>query len=114
NCPYDGSTDYRGNVTQVTSYADALNLTGAVTETRGYDVTGNLVKASTACCEQTTFNYSLDYQYAYPQSTTRGSATDSAAQVTTTAIYDFSTGMGRYATDANGRQSETVYSPNTL
>ena len=113
-CPYDGSTDFRGNVTSVTSYADAAGLTGAITETRNYDVTGNMVKASTACCEQSTSTYSLDYQFAYPQSKTRGSATDANAQVTTSAVYDFSTGLARYATDQNGRQSETVYSPTTL
>ncbi len=113
-CPYDSSTDLRGNVTQITTYADALNLTGAVTETRRYDVTGNLVKASTSCCEQTTFSYSLDYQYAYPQSQTRGSATDPNVQVITSAIYDFNTALIRYATDANGRTSETIYDPNTV
>jgi RHS repeat-associated protein len=113
-CPYDSSTDYRGNVTQVTNYTDGLNATGAITETRNYDVTGNMVKASTACCEQTTSNYTTDYQYAYPQSTTRGSATDANAQVTQSTIYDFSTGLSRYATDTNGRQAQTVYSPTSL
>jgi len=49
-CPYLASTDYRGNVTQVTSYANATPTTptGAITETRRYDVTGNRVTASTA------------------------------------------------------------------
>jgi len=63
-CPYLSSTDYRGNVTQVTSYANATPVTptGAMTETRRYDVTGNLVTASTACCEQTSFNYTIDTQ----------------------------------------------------
>jgi RHS repeat-associated protein len=113
-CPYDSSTDYRGNVTQITSYADAAGLTGAVTETRRYDVTGNIVKTSSSCCEQTTFNYTIDTQYAYAQSKTRGSATDAYAQVTTSATYDFNTGAGLSATDANGRQSTASYDANTL
>jgi YD repeat-containing protein len=113
-CPYDSSTDYRGNVTQVTSYADATGLTGAVTETRRYDVTGNLVKASTSCCEQTSLNYTVDTQYAYPLSKTRGSATDAYAQVATSATYDFNTGLGLSATDANGRTSTMNYDTNTL
>src|SRR5262249_38631958 len=111
---YQPSTDYRGNVTQVTTYADAANLTGAVTETRRYDITGNLVVASTSCCEQTTFSYSLNYQYAYPESKTRGSATDWHAQVTTSATYDFNTGLNTYSTDANYRTSRTEYEPTTL
>ena len=113
-CPYDPSTNYRGNVTQVTSYADATGLTGPVTETRRYDITGNLVTASTSCCEQTSFNYTVDTEYAYPLSKTRGSATDPYAQVTTSATYDFYTGLGLSATDANGRQSTSSYDANTL
>lgn len=113
-CPYNPATDYRGNVTQVTSYADAINLTGAVTQTRRYDIAGNLVTASTSCCEQTSFNYTVDTQYAYPSSQTRGSASDPLAQVTTSATYDFNTGLVLSATDANGRQSQTSYGAATL
>ena len=113
-CPYDFSTDYRGIVTQITRYVDAVNLTGAVTETRQYDVTGNLVKTSSACCEQTTINYTVDTQYAYPLSKTRGSATDPNAQVTESSAYDFNTALSTSAKDANGRQSITNYDPNTL
>lgn len=111
---YNSATDYRGNVTQVTTYADAAGATGAVTETRRYDITGNMVTASTSCCEQTTFNYTIDTQYAYPLSKTRGSATDPYAQVRTSASYDFNTGLGKTATDANNRTSTTDYDANTL
>jgi len=112
-CPYDGSTDYRGNVTQITSYADAIYLTGAITETRRYDATGNLVLGSIGP-EQTSLNYSADTQYAYPVSKTRGSATDGYSQITTGATHDFYTGLGLSGTDANGRQSQTSYDSNTL
>ena len=112
--PYNPATAYRGHVTQVTSYADALNLTGAVTETRRYDITGNMVTASTSCCEQTSLIYTVNTQYSYPEAQTRGSATDSYAQVTTSASYDFDTGLTLSAKDANGRESETEYDPTTL
>jgi len=113
-CPYDSSTDYRGNMTQVTSYADAAGLTGAISETRRYDITGNLVKAAAACCEETSFNYTVDTQYAHPASTTRGSGTDPYAQVTSSAVYDFYTGLISSAADANGRTSTTSYDSVTL
>jgi RHS repeat-associated protein len=120
-CPYNSATDYRGSVTQVTSYANATPATptGPITETRRYDVTGNLVTASTACCEETSFRYGTDEdpaatQYAYVLSKTRGSATDAYAQVTTSATYDLNTGLGLSATDANGRQSQTSYNSATL
>jgi len=114
NCPYDYSTEYRGNITQITRYANAVGLTGAVSETRRYDVTGNQVKSSTSCCEQTTSNYTIDTQYAYPLSKTRGSATDPYKQVITSGTYDFNTGLGLSATDANGRTSTTAYDTNSL
>ena len=106
---YNPATDYRGNVTQMTTYANAATepATGPVTETRSYDITGNLVTASTSCCEQTSFNYTVDTQYAYPLSQTRGSATDPYAQVKTSATYDFNTGLVLSATDANGRTSQS-------
>jgi YD repeat-containing protein len=112
--PYRSWTDYRGNVTQITTYADAINLAGSVTETQRYDIDGNLITASTSCCQQTSFNYTVDTQYAYPLSQTRGSATDSYAQVTTSATYDFNTGLVLAAKDANGRESTTTYDANTL
>ncbi|HKR11962.1 MAG TPA: RHS repeat-associated core domain-containing protein [Pyrinomonadaceae bacterium] len=114
HCPYNSATDYRGNLTQTTTYADAINLTGAVTKTRRYDITGNLVTAGEACCEQTSFNYTVDTQYAYPLSQTRGSATDPLAQITTSTTYDFNTGLVLSMTDANGRASQTSYFPTSL
>jgi hypothetical protein len=47
-------------------------------------------------------------------SKTRGSATDPYAQVTTSATYDFNTGLGLSTTDANGRASTPTYSSTTL
>src|SRR6185295_3871519 len=99
---YQPATDARGNVTQVTSYADGYSLAGPVTETRSYDITGNVVTASPSCCEQTSFAYSTNTQYAYPESKTRGSASNPSAQVTTSTVYDFYTGLGLNSTDANG------------
>ena len=115
-CPYSPATDSRGNVTRVTSYANASTepATIPVVETRRYDITGNMVTASTSCCEQTSLNYTVDTQYAFPQSKTRGSASDPYAQVTTSATYDFNTGLTLSATDANGRQSQTSYESATL
>jgi hypothetical protein len=58
--------DTRGNVTTIKRYADAaaLDEVTAVVEIRHYDITGNVRKAETACCMQTTFNYTLSTQYA--------------------------------------------------
>ncbi len=113
---YQPATDYRGNVTQITNYATVTSssLSDAVIETRRYDITGNMVTASTSCCEQTAFTYTINTQYAYPESKTRGSASDWHAQVTTSAVYDFNTGLGTSATDANGRISATSYNADTL
>ena len=113
-CPYNGTTDYRGNVTQVTTYADAAGLTGAVTETRQYDVTGNMVVSSNSCCQQSTNTFSVSNQYAYPVSQTRGSPTDALNQITTSSTYDFNTGLMLSSTDPNGRVSQTTYDTTSL
>jgi YD repeat-containing protein len=112
---YDPSTHYRGNVTSITRYASASDLTGPITETRTYDITGNMVTTSSSCCEQISFTYRLDVQFAYPQFRTRGSAdTTSPDRVTTEVRYNFNTGLGVTAIDANGRSTQTSYFADTL
>lgn len=106
---HNPATDYRGNVTQVKTYADAVGLTGAITETRRYDITGNLVTTSTSCCDQTSITYTSATQYAYPTSQTRGSATDTTKQLTTSASYSFNTGLVLSSTDANARTTQMTY-----
>ena len=115
-CPYTSFTDYRGNVTQITKYVNAATepASGAISETRRYDITGNLVQTNAECCTQTTFAYDIDTQFAFPLSETRGSATDPYAQVKTSRTYDFNTGLTRSATSANGRQTITDYESGTL
>ena len=113
---YNPATDFRGLVTQVTSYtnAGAETASGAITETRRYDITGNLVTASTSCCQQTSINYTSATQYAYPSSQTKGSPTDATARLTTSATYDFNTGLNLSSTDPNGRVSQMTYFAETL
>ncbi|HEV2827108.1 MAG TPA: RHS repeat-associated core domain-containing protein [Pyrinomonadaceae bacterium] len=106
---YNSITAYRGNVTQITTYAEAIGPSLPVGESRRYDITGNLIKTSTSCCEQITFSYTSDTRYGFPLSKTSGSSTDPYAQVTTSATYDFSTGLPLSSVDANGRTSQTSY-----
>lgn len=109
--PYKPETAYRGNITQVKTYADAVNLdqTTAVVETRSYDMTGNMIEASSSCCEKTTIDYTEATKYAYPETQTRGSATDAFLQITTSTAYNFNTGLVITSTDANDRPTETDY-----
>ena len=73
-----------------------------------------MVTTTTACCQQSNITFTIDTQFAYPQSKTRGSATDPYAQVKTSATYDFNTGLGLSAVDSNGRQSTVTFDTNTL
>jgi RHS repeat-associated protein len=113
---YKPETNYRGNVTQATTYSNAAAdpAAGATTETHTYDITGNLVTAQTACCQWTTFEYAQGTQYAYPLSQTRGSATDALKRIKTSATYDFNTGLTMTTATADGRSSSTSYFPDTL
>lgn len=113
--PYNPATAYRGNVTQVKTYVDAAALTGPITQTHSYDITGNLVTSAAACCEQTSYDYTSATQYAYPTSQTRGSSDPaSTARMTTKTSYSFNTGLPLSATDANNLTTQTIYFPDTL
>ena len=97
---YVPSTAYRGLPTTVKSYANATSLDNntAEIETRGYDITGNLIKSSKFCdpqtpCEHSMIAYTSATQYAYPQAVTRGSESDANKQVTVSTVYDYNTGM---------------------
>lgn len=121
-CPnYDPATDKRGNITKITTYTDAENGTGAISETRSYDITGNTVSVSSSCCELTRILFDdpntswVDSQYAYPIIRARGAADPlSPIRITTKATYDFNTGLLTRSTDANGRTDQTWYNPDTL
>lgn len=106
SCP----NDYRGNVTQVTTYADAVKLAGAVTKSTRYDIAGNLVSTMKGCCEQLNIVYTSDTQFAYPSSISRGDPNPaSPTRLTETFTYDFSTGLQLSTTDVIGRLSTMEY-----
>jgi RHS repeat-associated protein len=107
---YDATTAYRGNVTSVTSYADAATASNPITNTMKYDITGNVVEATASCCRRKTFTYSPDYQYAYPTAETQGDVN----QMTVSTAYDFNTGLVRTTTDENLQTSTVHYFPQSL
>lgn len=113
---YDPRTASRGNITQITRYADAATRSGVITETLRYDIAGNLTTVSgLACCEQASLSYTSATQYAYPSAVTRGAANPaSPARVTARANYDFDTGLVLSSTDDNGRAMQFAYDPATL
>jgi RHS repeat-associated protein len=108
--------DTRGNVTTIKQYADAetLDESTAVVEIRHYDITGNVRKVENACCMQTTFDYTLSTQYAWPESQTSGSPTVENKQNKTSAVYDFNTGLVNNTRDANDRPSQFTYYADSL
>jgi RHS repeat-associated protein len=68
----------------------------------------------TDCCTQTTINYTLSTQYALPESQTSGSPSDTNKQNTTSAVYDFNTGLVNNSRDANDRPSQFTYYTGSL
>ncbi|MFN7928342.1 MAG: RHS repeat-associated core domain-containing protein [Blastocatellia bacterium] len=114
---YDSGTDKRGNITSVKRYADALNVPNdplALTETRNYDICGNLITAAPACCEQTVYTYSIDTKYTWPSSVTHGLISDASQRNTISTVYDLNTGLVTTAYNPNGLYSTTTYNASTL
>lgn len=112
---YDPGTDYRGNITQITRFADAANHANDVIESRQYDICGNLIARSGQPYVQMTYTYNLGTQYAYPSTVTWGSPDPaSPARLTQSFTYDFGTGLLLTSTDPNGRITQYASDPATL
>ena len=116
-CPgvpvFDPATNYRGNLTQKTVYANAAVPAEAISENYRYDITGNRVLTSLSS-RQTTFEYTSSTSFTYPLSQTDGSPSNALHQVKTSQTYDVNTGLVLSSTDANGRTTQTTYDPQTL
>ncbi len=111
--PYDPSTDYRGNVTSVTTYPDATTTSGAITHANTYDIAGNIMTAQLDCCQQQSFTYSsANDDYAYPISVTKGNP--SGLYLTTAYTYDMDTGLIATATDPNNQITYLSYNTDSL
>lgn len=113
--PYDSATDYRGNVTTVTTYADAANASGAINHSTTYDIAGNVTTAEADCCQLKTISY-VDspntYTYAYPTSITNGNP--SGMYTTMSATYSFNTGLVATTTDENNQTTTNYYNSDSL
>lgn len=113
--PYDSSTDYRGNVTSVTTYIDAGTPSGSITHSTTYDIAGNVTTAQVDCCQLKTISYTDNpntHTYAYPVSVTSGNA--SGVHTTSSATYDFNTGLVGTTTDENGQDTTNYYNSESL
>ena len=111
--PYDSNTDYRGNITSVTTYPDATTTTGAITHANTYDIAGNLMTAQVDCCQSKSYTYSsANSDYAYPISIKRGNP--SGLHLTTSYTYDMNTGLVASITDPNSQVTYFAYNTDTL
>lgn len=110
--PYLPVTDYRGNVTSTTTYTDAANASGSITHSITYDIAGNVTSAQVDCCQLKSFDYSDTYYNAYVTSLTRGNP--SGLHLTSSATYDFNTGLVGTVTDENSQVTTNYYNSDSL
>lgn len=104
---YSSSFTLRGNLTSVTRYANAAAASGAITRTFSYDTLGNLITAQLDCCTQKSWTFTVNTQYSYPETVTRGPS--GSTQLSTSATYDNTTGLIATSTDENGNQTTYTY-----
>jgi RHS repeat-associated protein len=100
------SATARGNLTSTVVYANAAAGTGSITSTFAYDSLGNLITSQAGCCTFNQRNFSSVTQYAYPDSVVTG---PSGNQLTTSFIYNMSTGTVANTTDPNGNITTFSY-----
>jgi RHS repeat-associated protein len=111
----DPGTNTRGNITQITRFADAVTQANEVIESRQYDICGNLIERAGQPYEQMTYTYDLGTKYAYPSAVTWGSADPaSPACLTQSFTYDFGTGLLLTSTDPNRQTTQYAPDPATL
>jgi RHS repeat-associated protein len=106
----DPGTNVRGNLTKTRSYPDVTILTTYIDHTASYDVAGNVLTAQADCCQQKSFSYSNSFRYAYPTSVISGSG----LTLTSSATYDFNTGLSASATDENSQVTSFYYNASSL
>jgi RHS repeat-associated protein len=111
--PYNSTTDYRGNVTSVTTYPDATSSSGTITHSTTYDIAGNAMTAQVDCCQQKSLTYwSSNGSYAYPISVTSGNP--SGTHVTSSATFDYNSGLPATTTDENSQITTNYYNSDSL
>jgi len=113
--PYDPATDYRGNITTVTSYPDANSSSNTIAHSTTYDIAGNVVTTQVDCCQLKTFSYTDSPNtntYAYQTSVTSGNP--SGMNLTTSMTYDFNTGLVATSTDENSLVTTNYYNSDSL
>jgi RHS repeat-associated protein len=99
---YGSGFNVRGNLTRLTSYANAAAATGPVTKNSTFDSLGNVRTAQVNCCQLQQIAFSSITQYAYPDSLTRGAS--GGTQLVTNWTYDFNTGLLLTERDPNNQQ----------
>lgn len=114
---YDPATDYRGNVTSLTTYTDAANASGSITHATAYDIAGNVMTVQADCCQLKSFTYSGagssgNRDFAYIISETKGNP--SGTYLSTSTTYDYNTGLVGTTTDENGQVTTNYYNSDSL
>ncbi|MFN0140736.1 MAG: RHS repeat domain-containing protein [Pyrinomonadaceae bacterium] len=110
---YQGTTDYRGNVTKVIEFPDTSapdSDPNNVIKTVKYDIAGNAVESGASCCKEKEWTYVKENEYAYPVTEKRGDQ----GQLQTSFTYDRNTGLVKTATDENNQVSTVTYNTSNL
>jgi len=108
---YDATTDYRGNVTSVTTYPDAASSANTIIHANTYDIAGNVMTTQVDCCQLKSITYSGAetngrHDYAYPITVISGG---SGITLSTSEAFDYNTGLLTSTTDENGQVTTNTY-----
>jgi RHS repeat-associated protein len=93
----------RGNLTSTTTYPTTST---PISHAYTYDTLGNLLTAQVSCCNQESWTFAQDNQYAYPETLVRGASPN---QFTSKWSYDSSTGLVKTQTDENSQVTSFGY-----
>jgi hypothetical protein len=103
---YDASVTTRGHVTGVTKWTDLLGNI-STTHNSKLDKFGNAVKVQVSCCSEKSFTLGENTYWSQPEQVTKGSPT--GIHLTSTTVYNFSSGTVATQTDPNNEVSGFSY-----
>jgi hypothetical protein len=111
---YCASVTQRGNLSKLTAYENAADLTGIVFDNRIYDKTGNMVTyaSENTGTVQKAYTYTPLTAYAYPEEVLIGDVYNVNApdlKVKSSAIYDFNTGLTLSVRDSDQQLAQLSF-----
>ncbi len=102
----------RGNQTGTTGYTSLAGGGTSITHTNNFDIFGNTVKTQVACCNEQSMTFGENTYWSQAEQMTKGAT--SGIHLTSSMVYNFTSGALSQETDPNGQITSYSYGSSGL